>query len=170
LDSDFQEQWIDFEMVEFGLRVTAVHIPAMGSRKLQKLRFWDALLKHLSLTKGVPHLVVGDFNTGHNDRDRDPSGAAFHCADKFALLEERGWTDLWRRCNAGNEFTWYSRGKGGLRRNGFRLDHAFASAPLLPRVQSCRYSSNELDEGISDHAILLVDLWSDTPPLVRKQP
>jgi exonuclease III len=160
LDPDFQQQWIDLEILELGLRVTAVHIPGMSSRRIPKPRFWDALLEHLCLTECDRHLVIGDFNTGLNEKDKYPGGAAFHCADKFAMLEERGWTDLWRRFNQGNEFTWYSLGRGGTRCNGFRLDHAFASARLLPQVQSCRYSHEELDLGISDHSILLIDVLS----------
>lgn len=55
------------------------------------------------------------------------------------------------------EWTWYSKRKGGARGNGFRLDHAFATPSLAPRI-SCRYSHVEREAGISDHSIMIVEI------------
>ena len=56
------------------------------------------------------------------------------------------------------EYTWYSTLKGGVRGNGFRLDHAFATPRLAPRVKACRYSHVERDAGVSDHSMVLVEM------------
>jgi len=45
-----------------------------------------------------------------------------------------------------------------VRGNGFRLDHAFATPSLLPRVPGCRYSHREREAGISDHSIVVVEI------------
>ena len=53
---------------------------------------------------------------------------------------------------------WYSKLKGGARGKGFRLDHAFATPSLTPRVISCRYSHLERETGILDHSIVIVEI------------
>lgn len=56
------------------------------------------------------------------------------------------------------EFTWYSKFKGGARANGCRLDHAFATPSLRPRVTLCRYSHVERDAGVTDHSMVMVEV------------
>ena len=87
-------------------------------------------------------------------------GKNFVCHEHFVrLTDELGWTDLWRASNgAETEYTWYSKRKGGTDRNGFRVDHAFASPALRRRVVSCQYSHEERSAGVSDHSILLVEI------------
>jgi endonuclease/exonuclease/phosphatase family metal-dependent hydrolase len=79
-------------------------------------------------------LLVGDFNTGYSPVDAE-SGR--------------------HRNRAALEYTWYSRAKSGPL-HGFRIDHAFASAPLLRRVRECRYFHEERESSASDHSALLV--------------
>ena len=100
---------------------------------------------------------MGDWNTGAHRLDE--TGKTFVCAEHFAKLSSLGWTDLWRHHNSGaTEWTWYSRLKGGVRGNGFRLDHAFATPSLRSRITSCKYSHAERDAGISDHSMLIVEV------------
>jgi exodeoxyribonuclease-3 len=74
-------------------------------------------------------------------------------------MSQFGWTDLWRRFNGNaKEYTWYSKRKGGVPRNGFRIDHAFASPAMLPRVVNCRYSHEEREAGVSDHSVLVLEI------------
>jgi hypothetical protein len=81
-------------------------------------------------------------------------GKSFVCAEHFTRLSELGWTDLWRHFNPGaTEWTWRSH-----QGNGFRVDHAFASPALLPRVRACRYSHVEREARISDHSIVIVEM------------
>jgi len=51
-----------------------------------------------------------------------------------------------------------SKFRGGARGNGFRLDHAFATPSLSPRITSCRYSHAERDAGVSDHSMLILEV------------
>jgi exonuclease III len=104
-----------------------------------------------------PFLFVGDWNTGAHRLDE--SGKTFVCDQHFARLSALGWTDLWRHHNPGvTEYTWYSKRKGGVRLNGFRVDHAFATPSLMPRIASCRYSHKERDAGVPDHSMVIVEV------------
>ena len=86
-------------------------------------------------------------------------GDRFAIAEHFGKLSACGWTDMWRHHNPGTtEWTWYSTLKGGVRGNGFRLDHCFATPSLRPRVRSCRYSHTQREAGISDHAIVIAEV------------
>jgi exonuclease III len=103
------------------------------------------------------HLIVGDFNTGRHCIDE--KGRTFSCADQFEALAASGWCDAWRHIHHDErEYTWFSRLSGGVQGNGFRLDHAFVTRPLLTRVQDCRYSHAEREAQVSDHSILILDI------------
>jgi len=103
--------------------------------------------------------MAGDWNTGAQGIDE--TRKSYVCSEQFLALSAMGWTDLWRHHNPGpTEWTWYSTRKGGDRANGFRLDHAFATPPLLPRVISCRYSHRERDARVSNHSLVVVEIAS----------
>jgi exonuclease III len=107
--------------------------------------------------RAEPFLLVGDWNTGAHRLDE--TGKTFVCAEHFGRLSTLGWTDMWRHHNPGiTECIWYSKLKSGVRGNGFRLDHAFATPSLVQRITSCRYSHVEREAGISDHSIVIVEL------------
>jgi exonuclease III len=155
-------RWLDIDLPEHGFGFSVLHIPAAGSSKthplnVSKVRYWDTVLRAAETRLQEPFLLVGDWNTGAHRLDE--TGKTYVCAEHFLKLSELGWTDMWRHHNPGTtEWTWYSTLKGGVRGNGFRLDHAFATPGLLPRVSSCRYSHAERDAGISDHAIVVVEV------------
>jgi exonuclease III len=155
-------RWLDLDLPEHGFGIAILHIMAAGSGRthplnLAKARFWDAVLEAAAARLREQWLFLGDWNTGAHSVDE--AGKTYVCAAHFLKLSEVGWTDLWRRHHAGaTEWTWYSTRKGGGRCNGFRLDHAFATPALLPRVSDCRYSHRERDAGISDHSITIVEL------------
>jgi exodeoxyribonuclease-3 len=120
-------------------------------------RFWDAVLRAVEARLQEPFLFVGDWNTGRHRLDA--IGKTFVCAEHFGRLSTLGWTDMWRNHNPGEtEWTWYSKLKRGARGNGFRLDHAFATPSLMPRITSCRYSHIEQEAGISDHSLLTLEV------------
>ena len=156
------ERWLDIDLPEYGFGVGVLHIMAAGSGKthptnIAKARFWDAVLTAAEARLHEPFLFVGDWNTGAHRLDE--SGKTFVCAGQFGKLSGMGWSDLWRRQNSGpTEWTWYSKLKGGVRGNGFRLDHAFATPGLRPRIRSCHYSHTEREAGISDHSIVIVEI------------
>ena len=156
-------RWLDVDFPEYGFGIGVLHIlcsvPKLkdGFPGEAKTRFWNAVLQAAENRLPEPFLFVGDFNTGAHHCDE--VGRTFVCASHFAQLSRSGWTDMWRHHQSGaTEWTWYSKLKGGARGNGFRLDHAFATPSLRPRVASCSYSHQEREAGISDHSMLLLEI------------
>jgi exonuclease III len=155
-------RWLDIHLPEYGFGVCVLHVTAAGSSKkhplnIAKVRFWKAILSTAEARLQEPFLLVGDWNTGAHRLDE--TGKTFVCAEHFGKLSACGWTDVWRHHNLGTtEWTWYSMLKGGVRGNGFRLDHCFATPSLVSRVTSCRYSHAEREAGISDHSIAIVEV------------
>ena len=97
-------------------------------------------------------LLIGDLNTGKHHLDE--AGATFFCSEHFERLEAQGWVDAWRhRYPVGREYTWYSHAG-----NGFRIDHAFVSPSLLPKVGRIEYSHQEREAALSDHSALIVEI------------
>ena len=113
---------------------------------------WRGALKALREQAPFPVIVAGDFNTGAPGGDGP--GPRFLCSQYFARLSTLGYVDLWRReREAGaQEHTWYGP------RHPYRIDHAFGSRSVLPRVGRCWYSHVERERKISDHSIVLVEL------------
>ena len=150
-------RWLDADLPEegFGLTVLQIRAAVGGARHpsaAAKTRFWEAVLKAAESRQRQPFLFAGAWNTGAHGLDE--KGRTFVCAEHFARLSAMGWTDLWRLYHPGEtEWTWRSN-----QGNGFRVDHAFASPALLPRVRSCRYSHAEREARISDHSIVIVDI------------
>jgi exonuclease III len=158
-----QARWLDIEVPNHNFSVTAVHIMCSVPKEKDgrpveaKTRFWNSVLHMAEGRLQTPCLLVGDFNTGAHFTDE--IGKTYVCAGHFERLSSLGWTDLWRHHNRGpTEWTWFSKLKGGFRGNGFRLDHAFASPLLLPRVSRCYYSHSEREARISDHSALILEV------------
>ncbi len=85
--------------------------------------------------------------------DKMHAGRPFKFTDQYRELRHVGYTETWRHCNhEGREYSWYGRGRA------FRIDHAFASPPLLERLHGCVYSHHERETGVSDHSMLIVDI------------
>jgi exodeoxyribonuclease-3 len=113
---------------------------------------WRGALRALREQGPFPTIVTGDFNTGAPGGDGP--GPRFLCSQYFAKLSTFGFVDLWRRERevGAQEHTWYGP------RHPYRIDHAFGSRSVLPRVQRCWYSHAERERKISDHSIVLVEL------------
>jgi exonuclease III len=149
-------RWLDVDVPDCGFGIGALHIPtglgADDQNGASKRRFWSAVVREAEARTSEPFVFVGDLNTGV--RGVDEAGRTFVCSAEFEHMLRLGWTDVWRHFNgAAFEPTWVSNLK-----NGYRLDHAFVSPPLLPRVLSCRYSHDERLAGISDHSILCLEI------------
>jgi exodeoxyribonuclease-3 len=157
-----QFRWLDIDLPEYGFGAGILHVMAASASAkspctVAKIRFWNAVLRNAEARFHEPHLLMGDWNTGAHRLDE--VGKTFICSEQFAKLSAMGWTDMWRHQNPGiTEYTWYSKFKGGARGNGFRLDHAFATPSLRPRVTSCRYSHVERDAGVTDHSMAIVEI------------
>lgn len=134
------------------------------AQKQSKLPLWKYIVAFAKTNINRPCIVLGDFNTGKHYEDE--TGKTFYCSEWFERLIDTGWTDAWRYfATSRQEYTWFSRSG-----NGFRIDHAFVSPPMLPFLSNCSYSHEERKQGISDHSALLVelDLALDLSPLKNK--
>lgn len=153
---DHRFRWLDLHLPDhdFGLTVLQILAATTSDTKASKRVLWCSVLDAAEARLGQPYLLAGAWNTGAHGLDE--SGKTFVCAEHFGRLSQLGWIDLWRRHNPGRtEWTWYS-----THRNGFRVDHAFASPALAARVIACRYSHVEREAKISDHSLLLLELES----------
>lgn len=130
-----------------GVRLTAVHMPNLR----EKFPYWEAVIRAGRRRRHEDALFIGDFNTGKHYLDEP--GATFVATEHMDRLERLGFVDVWREANPdGREFSWYSP----QAKNGFRLDHAFASPSLSARVTSVRYSHVERERRLSDHSALVI--------------
>jgi exodeoxyribonuclease III len=130
-----------------------------------KVAFWrDEFLPYAASRLGEDALLAGDFNSGAHFVDE--AGATALAAAEFARMSETGWVDAWRsRRPDGREFSWFSHVG-----NGFRIDQAFASPSLAPRLADARYDHSTRESGVSDHSALVVDVRSeDEAPAVETQ-
>lgn len=141
----------DVTLPGLGLALAAVHIPCDG-RGLGREAAFQAVVSLARRRRQEPFVLMGDFNAGRHRLDEE--GATFTCTRCLGQLAAMGYRDAWRDRNAdGREFSWYSH-EGA----GFRIDHAFVSAPAAPRVRGCWYSHKERRRGLSDHSALVLDL------------
>jgi exonuclease III len=134
-----------------GIVIAGVYFPGLAP----KVAFWrNVFLPYARERLAVQALVIGDWNTGSHYLDE--AGATLSGAAEFESMSAMGWCDAWRSLNPdGREFTWYSNMPHN---NGFRLDHAFLSPSLTPRLLSARFEHETRRPGISDHSALVVDL------------
>ena len=118
----------------------------------EKRPVFDFLIDNAPTLLGEFGLILGDFNTGKPYLDE--AGRTFACADCFDGLLSSGLIDAWRvRYPDRREFSWYSTAK-----NGFRIDHAFCTAPLNQQVTSIAYLHEPREAAATDHSALAVEL------------
>ena len=137
----------------------AMHVANLVNGPSRKFAFLEALRTFAYAHPDAAGLLAGDTNTGriHLDEER-PVFDARH--DRWMTsMAAAGWPDVFRlRHPRARQFTWYSPNGG----NGFRLDQAFVSRRLLPRVRSVRHAwgrspGNTRRDALSDHAALILD-------------
>ena len=129
-----------------GTIVCGVYLPQAHA----KLPYWEALIA--SARDGDIDLLVGDFNTGTNDLDKDPKGTKFIGPEMPGRLTATGYTDLWRSLHPTvREYSWFSRPGD----NGFRLDYIFAAPEFARRVRTCEFDHAPRLAGETDHSALV---------------
>ena len=115
---------------------------------------------------GIDAIAIGDFNSGRNATDielnlhRASLADEFSTADLYAELEEH-WTEAWAFMHPDEyEFSWYPfRTDPDYRsRDGWRIDKAFVSRSLLPRLRSAEYDHFFRLDRLTDHSAIAVDL------------
>jgi len=144
-DQGFPDRLLALEFDD--LVIVACYFP----QREAKIPVFERLLALADQYRDSPALFIGDFNTGRHRLDEE--GRTFVAAEYMDRLEEHGLTDIWRHFHGGNrrEYSWFSA-KG----NGFRIDHVFATGQLMGRVREVLYLQEEREEGVSDHAGLVV--------------
>ena len=119
-----------------------------------KVAFWrNEFLPYAEQSCSANAVMIGDWNSGAHFVDE--AGATLDGAAEFARMSTLGWQEAWRTTYPeGREYTWYSKPHD----NGFRLDHAFLSPSLAPRLAAARYDHTTRAAGASDHSALVVEL------------
>ncbi|HTP40583.1 MAG TPA: exodeoxyribonuclease III [Steroidobacteraceae bacterium] len=156
-----------------GVRVIDLYVPngqAVDSDKYEyKLRWLAALAGWLAteLARGLPLVVLGDFNIAPEDRDvYDPIAwagqvlASDREREALARIRALGLVDVFRNFDQPERsFSWWDYRAGGFRRNqGLRIDLILASQSLASRCQGCRIELLARgNEQPSDHAPVLAD-------------
>ena len=133
------------------LNLIAAHLP----QKKKQAPFLHALIDLDKDFLTENSLIIGDLNTGIPFEDSETK--TFEHTFLFQQLLRDGWVDTWRSRNQRKrEFSWIST----KHKNGFRYDHALASAALDKKISAVEYNHKVRIAGVSDHSymIVIVDL------------
>lgn len=129
-----------------GAYVCGVYMPQGAA----KLPYWEALIERAR--RADLDLLVGDFNTGTNDLDKDPRGTKFIGPEMPGRLVATGYTDVWRSLHPEvREYSWFSRPGD----NGFRLDYIYACPDLAERIRWCEFDHLPRLSDETDHSALV---------------
>lgn len=146
------------------LDIFGVYLPGQD-RKRPHLRYLIATAKRYN-ERGLAAMCIGDFNSGRNATDIEANVGRTKLVDEFSTADlyeelERYWTEAWLAKHPDAiDFSWYPFRKEPQprRRNGWRIDKAFVSPALLPRLIDAEYDHEFRDGGLTDHSALIVDL------------
>ena len=137
-----------------------------NSRVPYKLRFYRALFERLEKLRadGSHALVMGDFNTAHEEIDlarprANPNTSGFLLRERRELGRwlSAGWVDTFRAFEPGpGHYSWWSQRPGARDRNiGWRIDYVLASPETMRFVRGAFIDPTVLG---SDHAPVGVEL------------
>ncbi|MEJ2131231.1 MAG: exodeoxyribonuclease III [Gammaproteobacteria bacterium] len=159
-------------IARFGrLSVASVYFPKGSGRERDnsrvgyKLAFYRAVFERVQkLRRRGPTLVMGDFNTAHEEidlaRPKDNvknSGFLPEEREEFHRWIDAGWVDTFRRRHRNEEghYTWWRQWGGARERNvGWRIDYVLASPSAMKRVRDAFIWPEVLG---SDHCPVGVD-------------
>lgn len=143
---------------ESGLTLVGAYVPSRDTTqtKIARKQLFLAQLSDFLHALGKPRelILVGDLNVIH--RDHVPRYAVFRAweYDFLDRLGEYGLVDIFTRLHPGIQaYSWI--GRTG---DGYRYDYVFVGEALAPRVLECEYLNQPREEGISDHAGVLMTL------------
>jgi exonuclease III len=146
------------------LDLFGVYLPGQD-RKRPHLRCLIAAAARYN-ERGRDAACIGDFNSGRNDTDIEINVRTGRLADEFSTADlyaelERHWTEAWLYMHPNQcEYSWspFRLDPAYEGRSGWRIDKAFVSAPLLPKVRSADYDHGFRQQRLTDHSALLVRL------------
>jgi exonuclease III len=146
------------------LHVYGVYLPGQD-RKRPHLRCLIAAARHHN-EAGDAAICIGDLNSGRNESDIEVNVRSGQLRDEFSTADlyrelEQEWTEAWAYLHPQQyEFSWYPfrRDPGYRSRAGWRIDKAFLSPELLPRLERAEYDHVFRLDQLSDHSALFADL------------
>ena len=159
----FPEKYLAVRVVVdgMGLDVHNAHLPPGSTRGAIKMHAFRAIRQRIDEPTSVPRVLCGDFNTPQFEDDEDvTTWASAHPefrdawdAAERGVLEHPILRDVYRQHHPPGQHYSASHFTGGTPR---RYDHVFAS-PELETVR-CRYMTDWLRDGLSDHAAIEAEL------------
>ncbi len=143
--TDFPEAIL--KCVHSDFAIYGVYLP----HKKKHTRF-EAIQTELINHPTIHTIIAGDFNSGFNKIDQVSD--SFWYEDRLRGLQKLGMLDAYRHFfPVEKEYSWISH-----QGNGYRYDHTWVSAKLLPNVLKCSYSHVERDTKLSDHSLMILEL------------
>ena len=144
-----------------------VYLPGQD-RKRPHLRCLIAAAKRHN-EAGDAVVCIGDMNSGRNETDIEINVRSGRLRDEFSTADlyrelEQEWTEAWAYLHPDQyEFSWYPFRRDPEYRSqaGWRIDKAFLSPKLLPKLKTAAYDHIFRLDGLSDHSALLVDFEHD---------
>jgi hypothetical protein len=147
------EQWSGFwlEATVGPLTLSFLHIPVLSYPRERQF-YCDAVIDRCRACGPALHAIIGDLNAtppGPDEPGRKLPGSRW-----LRTLSDLGWAEAWRKINPqAEEYSWCSRYE-----NGFRLDQAWLSPPLVEHLEVAAFDHSARDERLSDYSILLLDI------------
>lgn len=146
------------------LDLFGVYLPGQD-RKRPHLRCLIAAAQRYN-QRGADALCIGDFNSGRNETDIELNARSRRRVDEFSTADlyaelERYWTEAWLFKHPQTlDYSWVPFRLDRSRREGagWRIDKAFVSQSLLPKVRSAEYDHTFRRERLTDHSAIVVDL------------
>lgn len=165
----FDDEGRILKLVYPGFTLFNFYLPHGGRDKKDldyKLAVYDHLLKYLENSRENA-ILVGDFNIAHKEvdlaRPKDNLNNIMFTPQERKRLDKLvslGFVDTFRRFTPeGGYYTWLSYIQESREKGlGWRLDYAFVSKDLAPKVKS---SSILPDPGCSDHVPIALDFLTE---------
>lgn len=125
-----------------------IYLPHGGRQKenlTYKLQVYQKLLNHLAGVKNKNIVLIGDFNIAHQEIDlarpkNNKNNIMFTPEERQQIdkILNLGFVDTFRHLHKGaGHYTWWPYFANARQRNlGWRIDYAFVSKPLSPRLKS----------------------------------
>lgn len=110
-----------------------------------KLEAYDYLLKYFEKIKNKDVILIGDFNIAHEEIDlarpkQNTRNTMFTSEEreKISKMVGLGFVDIFRQFHKeGGNYTWWPYAFNARERNlGWRIDYAFVSKKMLPKVKN----------------------------------
>ncbi len=160
----FPEKFVAAEVSLSGrvIEVHNAHAPPGVSRHLIKPQMLAAVVRRIDERSDLPQVLCGDFNTPRHEEEGkpattwappDPEVREMWDAAERSILEHPRLHDAYKQVHRAGEPWPYSHVTGATER---RYDHIYVTDDFT--VGACRYRTDWLAEGLSDHAAVDCEL------------